>query len=265
MDPLVTAALISLVGSALIAIGAVIAAIIQVRKRREAERAGQEKAGTLKGAAAYTVERIEYSASFDETGSGVIERKWFGIKTTQNIQDLELPYTSRVDSPKATIDSWTAEELPGSVATAQFVRDDEASSSKVLIGKIIIAGFLKPTSGSVGYCMQQRNSFTYLMTREEVKEAYKNDGWHSEYVAYAVRVPGVKQLTLIVTFPPSHHGLTPRPTGVVLQQDKEAPEAEQTARFVDEVTFTGTTATLVIPEPKIGLRYGITWESPRKT
>lgn len=179
-------------------------------------------------------------------------------------QNVELPYGSSVDGPNATIGDVELSDLPGSVASFRFEIDEHRRTPQTLHGKIIINDFLTPSSGFVGYCLKQKFHEAFLLKREAVEAAYKNSAWRSEYVSYSVPVGGCQQLTLVVVFPPSHQALTPVPIGVVFEAGREVLDEDESAdRFREKVTYSGGTATLVIPEPKIGLRYAVSWKSPR--
>jgi len=259
-DPKVIAAAITLGGT-------VWKAVYETRRRKAAERSSKTTTEAVerysRTTSIYTVERYESIVTFDESGSGTLERRCQGIRVTQKVQELELPYGFGLAGPKATVGDPSLREISGSSSSFRLVRDDARSTSQAVHATIIAHDFLTPDTPPAGYVVTQPFSFGYLMTREEVEAAYDGTGWDAEYASIAVPVADCKQLTISVVFPASHRSLTPPPYGVVFEAKQEMLNDEQSTLYRNKVAYVGGIATLEVDRPKLGLRYAITWRSPR--
>jgi hypothetical protein len=265
------AAVVMLIIGVLAVIGVPIVAIILVRnefKRREKDKVAHDKVQevfkkTFAATSSYTVEHIEFICTFDESGSGTSERRIHGLRATQRIQNLEIPFVSKLPDPKdgAQIAGVVLTQLPGSVP----VRWEETDRRDGQIyGKIIIDDLLTPDKGVAEYSVRAQHSLGFTMTTQEANEAYKNAVWKEEYVSYSVQDPGVERLTIVVNFPASHHHLTPQPSGVVFLAEQEIDDPRETAVVHDLVTYVDGVAKLIVEDPKPLVRYAITWRPPDK-
>lgn len=215
--------------------------------------------------AGYSVERIVFSETFDESGSGVTVLEWHGIRSRgQDIQNLKISYHSDVASPEGRIGEWQLSELERSVATFRFQEDKSKKSVRSVTGEVILRDFLlTPKSGFVGYRMVQEMTNQHLMTREAVEKAYANDKWTSEYVCYPMPTWDAEELVVIVVFPPSHHALARLSTPVAFKPGLEELDVSETKRLDGGIKYEDGKATLIVPKPQSSLRYGISWQSPR--
>lgn len=126
---------------------------------------------------------------------------------------------------------------------------------------MVLDGLITPHTSFVSFCVRQKFETGFRMTREQALEQYKGSDWKTEYVASAVTVPsGV--LRRAVSFPPSHRNLAPPPQVVVFIGEEEIVDHAETFRVKSSLTVLDTSATLVVPAPKTGLRYAIAWMPP---
>ena len=260
-----TIAIIVLVfGAIAVAAVAIVLVMVERRGRAHDKRAQEKLRDVFEKTASYTVESVEYICTFDESGSGTSERRIHGLRATQRIQNLEIPYASKLPDPKAGAQmvGVTLTTLPDSTVTLRWQEDTEQREGGSIHGTIIVDDLLTPDAGVAAYSVQQQHKFGFAMTEQDAEKQYKDADWKKEYVTYSAQVPGVKELTIVVNFPGSHHHLMPPPSGVAFLAGLEVADQEETPLVRDRVQYDNGVATLVVENPTPLVRYAITWTPP---
>jgi hypothetical protein len=231
------------------------------QKARETEDAVSRSLAVTRLNTTYSTERYETVTRFDEQGNGQTHRKWIGLRTTQALTDLKIPYRFGIDGPKAKIPSQPdVRDIPPSAKTATY--EPESLTDDTVKGQIHLHGLFRPESGEfVGFQLIQPFEGGICTSRAEAQKAYKDDGWTTEY-AGVVMVEGTRVLQISVVFPGSHRTLTPAPAAIVFIGDSEVVSDTETEAVKDLLSFLEGTATLTIGNPKPGFRYAIAWMPP---
>lgn len=207
----------------------------------------------------HSVEIVESRTEFDENGSGKHSRRWLGLRTVQSLQNLRVPYRMSASGPNGSIGRPQVKEADGSVLTATWHGNVE--SAIIVEGSIVLNGVFGPTTGFVGYELEQVFESGLFVSRKEVEAAYRDDDWHTEYVGISVRDP-IGRLKMAVVFPPSYEGLKPPPTAVVFIGESERVHRMETERVGRLLTITANVAAIAVENPLEGMQYAITWMPP---
>ena len=209
----------------------------------------------------YSTERYETVTRFDEQGNGETHRRWIGLRTTQTLTDLKIPYRFGIEGPRARISNQPAvTDITPSAKPATY--EPESLTDDSVKGYIHLHGQLSPESHEfIGFQLHQQFEGGLCTSRSEAQKAYKDDGWTTEY-AGAVMVEPTRVLQISVVFPPSHRNLTPTPSAVVFIGDSEVVSQTETEGVKNLLSFLEGTATLAVANPKPGFRYAISWMPP---
>jgi len=205
----------------------------------------------------YEVREFEATTAFDEFGHGEHIRKWIGIICRESITNLKIPAKFWLSGGKNHRP--TVEALPGSLLTAHF--DVTHETDTMIDGNFVIDGLIRPGTGYVAFYATQRFERGFLLTKQQVHEAYKNEKWTTEYAVSEIR-QRTQTLRRSVNFPTSHTKLSPPPFPVVFIGETEEVDDAEIERVQSGLSILDSSATLVVQNPKVGRRYGIAWMPP---
>lgn len=262
MDVPIYAAIITTAGGL---VAAVIAGLFAVKVARQKKEAQDQTVATEKMAEEigerfpYEIGEFEGITTFRDDGTGEHVRRWVNLKTSLTITNLRIPCKFQL-SPGAKTSKPTAEPLPGSQLPVHF--ETTAQTENTMEGFIVLEGLFAPDSGYVGFRVTQPFANAFCLTKEAALEAYRNSAWQTEYATSGIISPA-KVLRRSVNFPESHRNLTPPPKAIVFLGDDEVVDQAETARVKPGLTALETSATLVVNDPKVGRRYGISWMPPQ--
>lgn len=262
MEAQIIGALIAAAGGLFAAVTSGIFALKAAKQKKLAEGetvAAEKMAEELGELSTYEIREFEAITRFDDAGNGDHTRRWIAVKTTQSINNLKISCKFQL-SPGAQGERPTVEELPGSQLSAHF--DIVSQTETVVEGNIVLEGMITPDTGYVGFSARQQFVKAFCLTREEALAAYCRSAWQTEYAVSGVTVPA-KVLRRSVHFPQSHSKLAPPPKAIVFLGDDEVVDSSETARVKDALTVLDDSATLVVHDPKMGRRYGISWMPPQ--
>lgn len=261
MDP--TVIVVALIGAA----GTVTAAFVTrlVGRRREkrsvqkTEVAVASMGKELAVEAPYTLQRLEVDFRFDDDGKGEQIKRWVGLRANQHIQNLEVPFQTRINCPGGQLRTPEAKEIgdsPLTVSIRELVQTELTSN-----GKVRLNGQCGPGTRSTSFYLKHPFDKAFCLTRRDAEDAYKNDDWPQEVAFSSVPVP-TNELLVSVSFPPSHAHLKPDPSAVVFFGGSEVVHSSETTRVQSTFKYADGKATLTVPNPVIGLSYAVSWMPP---
>ena len=233
--------------------------------KQKAEKAIAAGGRVLAVEAAFEVDEYEVTYEYGDSGEGVHCKQWHRIKPRHTFTTLAIPFDIVVACPGASLREPRVRKLdeghPLDVAIdeADLIRTGVSSQ-----GRILVSGRYGPETEPISIILEQPFDKVFCLTEEEVRDAYSGDEWRQEFGAAAVASP-MRELSLRVTYPPSHHGrMVSLPSLVVFYNRTETIHAEETDRIraAGALTFDGKTATLRVGNPLIGLSYAISWMPP---
>lgn len=269
MDPTIIAGVIGAGGSV---IGAFIAVIFhQRRKTAESQRVELEAAlgksrQVLSEVAPYTIKKLIKEVSFDENGKGEQKQEWHGIKANQRYENLEIPFRFYVDGRLSELAEPKGKELDGSSLSVQLICEpskNSKSNKKELRGRFRILGYCDKDSDPISFFWLQGFSGAFLLTREEVQNAFEGSGWLTEYSASSVVVP-TESLEMHISFPITHKEKVIKPSPVAFVGGTHVVNRQETARIIEGFRFVDDRASLLVKEPIVGMTYAISWMPPPK-
>lgn len=264
MDAAVIAAVIGVVGTVG---GSTISAIAGARQGRKAARSDAESLSqqTAKSFQAQLVERFGFKAEkiashmtvLDVAGNASVSRRWRGIKVQEGHSVSHVSGEFWVTTPGGTISKLP--ELTGvdgyrkEVSFVPVSRSDNRCRYRVEI-----AGSLLPSDPPLDFDLEVQYEHCVLMSRKAVDEAYVNEAFKRDYVAFDVEVP-IDSLELKIEFPPGTD-VTTYPS--VFYGWSEHPHSQELARSKSGFEPLPSGGRFVVREPLVGFRYLIYWTFP---
>jgi len=254
---------VALIGAAATVVGATIAGVVAWRNGIQKGGAGvpPSKDKELEQYA-FTLDRLELETIIDDTGAGQNERRWIGVRVTQSIVNLSIPFRLRLNSPGAKISPPEIDALPDSPLPVGFVASG-GSSDDVVQGAIVLMGSVDPDTPHVGFRVVQRFEKAFCLTRKEAELAYQNDTIKQEYASAAVVCP-TKTILVSVRFPPAFKGKSFNVGAIVFDGPQERVNQPATQRLSGAVyrDLDNNRAALQVQSPEPGFRYAIWWWPP---
>lgn len=211
--------------------------------------------GGLVGRLGYKVRELFSETTFDENGDGESRRKWLDLESTKLITNLRFETAFRTSG---AAEDPVVEALPGSALQVNF--EEKSRSSELIEGWVVLKGNLMPTQ-KVSFFATHKFKKSFATTLADANQRYKGAECQTEYAVTDATVPAMT-LKRQVVFPPSHRDMSPPPQAIVFAGAGETVDADETTRIGSGFSFSGTTALLVVNEPKPGRRYGISWMPP---
>jgi len=235
--------------------------VIAARVKKLAEEkttAAEQVTEELGTRSAYEMREFEAITTFDDSGAGETIRKWVEVRSAQSINNLKIHCKFQL-SAGGQGQLPAIEALSGSQLGAHF--SQTTRSDTVIEGNVVLEGLLAPDTGYVAFQARQSFEGAFCMTKEQTIEAYKGSTWQTEYAVSGVTAP-VKTLKRSVHFPPSYKNLAPPPQAVVFLGEDEVVDSAEITRVKDGLTILERSAILVVSNPRLGRRYGISWMPP---
>jgi hypothetical protein len=260
MDTTTAAALITAVASI---VAATVSAFIGFRSAKAVKLksveslARLESAGLMANDYAYSLARLRASLEFDDAGIAVLTRRYSGLRSRFTITNFTLPFSFRAaggDQEPPTVSSLTASHD----ARFEVSRRDETSTN----GVIVFPGTLAPHD-ALDFEVTSKIVNAFALTREAARSSYKRDEWRAEYFAISLPAP-TDLLELEVRFPQSHRDLKPPPSVVVFTGASEIVNADEISRIRTALVLDRAVARLTVKNPKLGLKYAISWMPPEQ-
>jgi hypothetical protein len=193
----------------------------------------------------------------DLSGTTRFVRSWRGIEVTSAITVAHIPGevgTSNKDS--------TFLKKPRLVQPTGFKRRlslvQQSTTSNRCEFYVRVAGALKRGDPKLNYQYESELTKSFLMTRAEIEDAYRDNAFKNEYFAAECEIPADK-LTVEVAFPRGYKAtLYP---GVFMGRSEFLHDSEL-QRVISGFRETKRGARLVVNEPLIGFSYVIYWLPP---
>jgi hypothetical protein len=246
MDTPIVVALIGAGG----AIGAAIVGLYKRTDRKEPSAPptiGFDPGEASETIAAYEIEEISFSTTLSADGSTESIRQYRGVRARAAgtvLQDQEIPY--KVNSSGGTFGATTVRDVNGLPTQLRIANQ----TPQLIDGSVMLLGLLRSDSPT-DFDISQPAKGMFLMTRQEVAEAYKAAKWKTEYYALTTAVT-TKVLKIAIKFPPTFQNMG-KP-GVVVFGDLEEVNRNETDRLKNALTLLNATdAILTVPDPIVGL------------
>ncbi len=227
------------------------------------------KAGTATAnfatTSAFTVGDHTASWQFDEHGVGTLIDRYRGVRATQVIDNLAMPYHNGFMHPDGKTTSVEVKVAPESSLPVMMEEGTFVFTDRFIQGRLVARGLLTPDHGQLAFSVVIPFTNAFCLTAAEAEQAYAQDDWKQDYVGMSVLCP-TNILRLQVTFPPSFTDMMVKPHPVVFFARTETVHQSETERLLlatDRFVYAGSVATLTIASPAIGLQYAITWMPPR--
>lgn len=208
--------------------------------------------------ALYEVDQMFVSTEFDEEGTGTYARTEEGIVPRFDMSEIIIPYRSSV-TPQGAVYPPELMLLPGTQGAVAW--DPRISERTRVAGSIVIRGPFRASQKLPGYKLTQRFEKAFFVTRETTIQAYCDSAMQREYAGVAIHVP-TRMLRCRVVFPPSHQKLSEGPSACAFIGESEFVNGPETNRISNYFTADAETAILAIENPRLGIRYAITWLAP---
>jgi len=212
----------------------------------------------------YSIKEISKEISVEADGSGSQMQAWSGLTTSQHFDYLEIPFHYTVEGDDAVLLEPEGRESLGSSLPVKLISDgvvENNSGKKRLEGKFQIQGSCGPDSDGVSFWYKQQFKGSYLMNREAAESAYKNSKCKTEYSASSVIVP-ISCLKLKIQLPNNFTQKAIMPSTVVFIGSTHVVNETETLRIKNGFTINGTTLSLQVRDPVVGMYYAITWMPP---
>lgn len=206
--------------------------------------------------AAYEIEEITFATTLEADGRTESVREYRGIRARAAgtvLQNQEVPY--KVNASCGTFGQPVVKDVSGLPTELRIT----SQSAQLIEGSIMMLGLLRSDSRT-DFDVSQPAEGMFLMTREAVLSAYKNAKWKTEYQSLTTAVP-TKLLKITLRFPPSFKGMG-KATSVVFGDQEEVDQGETNRVKNALVMVSSAVAVLTVEDPKIGLRYAISWMPP---
>lgn len=221
---------------------------------------------------AYTIRTLTRKVKINPDGSAAILNICEGIRPTQTIRDLTIPYLFRVEGKNAHIHEPKLKETTNSALSAVFkssVIQEYPHDTKELSGSIVFYGHCDENTKELGYSFEHYTESSYAMTKEDALRLYQQSDWKEEYWSSRTLVP-TEELKMVLKFPKELKNLSvnPRPFAFVgsthLVSDKETKRISNFFSFTEGLGGSKE-ASLDIKNPQQGIVYAISWMPPSKS
>jgi hypothetical protein len=248
-------------------------AIEQLQFRSSSQVAVASTQGYLKDAAQYfdklLLDRYGVSAALSSTsitvtdlsGSATVRRKLEGIKVSGPIKIDQIPGSIAPSTRNGRILKHPTlikkVKFKKPIVITQRVKKDNLS-----VFDVVIKGSLTQADPKLDFEYESSMTKAFLMTREDVEKAYRDQNFKYEFVSLKTEMLTDKA-ELEISFP-DEYPVELRP-GVFFGDESESMHEAELSRVVSGFKKNGNTARFQINKPLVGFNYIIYWISPRKS